>query len=334
MEGPGEFRVSGLEEKLAVKLLVSSEEDKNITASPGGAARLSMQAPGISHVDEGTSRSYTALTPRRNSDLKEFTPPPAPFAALKRQRARGVFKLALEKNSMPMLTTMLLIDSCSCKCSAGLDHALHAAVGHGDPDALEFLLNHGMTEYVNVACSGLQPLHRAVRMLNQEGDRGYIMAQSLLQHRAWPDSRSEDGSTPLHEAAAGPSLAAVALLLKHDANPNIVNALGQSALHVACHRVLFCDEELQSNIVALLLARGSDASLRDRAGLQPVDLVVASFPMVWSQGSGETKVCLQLRRAARWQARRQAFLIRCKGDSIALVAMLPDVIFKTLVRFL
>jgi ankyrin repeat protein len=270
-------------------------------------------------------------TPGRGTQAYDFTPPPAPFAALKQRQKRRDLKVALERKSLPLLSALLLKDSSICNCNAGQEHVLHAAVESHDPEALEFILKHGMKDYVNIPCGGQQPLHRAVRAVQREGDPGYIMAESLLEHRAMPDRVGDDGSTPLHEAAANVSLASVSLLLKHNASLNVLNTLGQSALHLACQRALFVDEELQSKVVDLLLAKGADPSLRDYHGFQPLDH--AEVPMLWSSGSGETELCQQLRRAIRWQARRQAFLIRCKGDGQDLIKKLPDAIFRALIRF-
>lgn len=271
-------------------------------------------------------------TPGRGTQASDFTtPPPAPFAALKQRQKRREVKVALEKNSLPMLSALLLKDSSFCKCTAAQDHVLHAAVESHDPEALEFMLNHGMRDYVNVACGGQPLLHRAVLLVQREGDPGYVMAKNLLDCRAMPDAINDNSCTALHEAAANVSLASVSLLLKHNASLNALNALGQSALHLACQRSLFVDEELQSKVVDLLLAKGADPSLRDSAGFQPLDH--AEVPMLWSSTSGEAQLCQQLRRAMRWQARRQAFLIRCKGDSQDLIKKLPDAIFRALIRF-
>jgi hypothetical protein len=312
-------------------------------ASPTRALHhAGMRSASVTLVDAGTpggldtdqTKNCEILdvrTPVRGIQVQDFTPPPAPFAALRQRRERKDVKLALEKKSLPMLCTIILKDSSVCKCNAGQDHVLHALVENGDPEALAFMLTHGMKDYVNLACGGRYPLHRSVSTIQHEGDPGYLMSKSLLKHKALPDPVSDDGSTPLHEAAANVSLAAVSLLLKHNAEHNRLNALGQSALHLACQQALFVDEELQSKVVDALLAKGADPSLRDMVGFQPIDH--ATVPMLWSMGSGETKHCQQLRRAIRWQARRQAFLIRCKGDSQDLITKLPDAIFRALVRF-
>eukprot|EP00930_Biecheleria_cincta_P085991 TRINITY_DN75362_c0_g1_i1.p1 TRINITY_DN75362_c0_g1~~TRINITY_DN75362_c0_g1_i1.p1 ORF type:complete len:308 (+),score=53.10 TRINITY_DN75362_c0_g1_i1:125-1048(+) len=271
-------------------------------------------------------------TPGRGTQANDSTPPPAPYAAMKQRQERRDVKLALENKSLPMVLALLLKNSSTCKCTgAGQDHALHAAVERHDPGALEFLLNHGMRDYVNVPCGGRYPLHRAVSLVQRDGDPGCLMVKSLLEHRAWPDPVSDGGSTPLHEAASSVSLASVSLLLQHNASLNALNALGQSALHLACQRVLFVDDDLQSKVVNLLLAKGADPSLRDYAGNQPLDH--AEVPLLWSSNSGDTELCQQLRRAIRWQSRRHAFLIRCKGDSQDLITKLPDTIFRSLIRF-
>jgi len=213
-----------------------------------------------------------------------------------------------------------------------VNHALHAAVDLNHLGALRFMLSHGLDNHVNAACGGCQPLHRAIRKVWREGDPGCEMAKSLLQHGASPDSPNQDGSTPLHDAATDVSLVAVSLLLEHGANPNLPNAMGETALHLVCSSMLV-DVELQIKVVQVLLAWGADPSLRDFAGLRSLDHAALPFSIMGCQGSGSTKLYQQLSRAMRWQARRQALLIRCNGDSEGLVAKLPEDLFQTVVRF-
>lgn len=86
-------------------------------------------------------------------------------------------------------------------------------------------------------------------------------------------------------------------------------------------------------MVELLLAQGADPSLRDSVGFRPLDHAAVTFSMLGSLGCG-AELCQQLNQAMRWQARRQALLIRCKGDREHLVGKLAEELFRRVMWFL
>ena len=75
------------------------------------------------------------------------------------------------------------------------------------------------------------------------------------------------GATPLHRAAFTGQERCVAMLLDADADPLVVDADGESALHKASAR------GHPGVVRALLAAKGGDGAvgLRDRKGMTPVE---------------------------------------------------------------
>uniref|UniRef100_A0A8V5H9L4 Uncharacterized protein n=1 Tax=Melopsittacus undulatus TaxID=13146 RepID=A0A8V5H9L4_MELUD len=87
----------------------------------------------------------------------------------------------------------------------------------------------------DVAPGGRGPLHEACLGAHTE------CAALLLQHRAEPDLRSDQGLAPLHLCTTRDSLGCAKLLLRHGATVNLPSEdRGETALHVAARHCL-CD---------------------------------------------------------------------------------------------
>lgn len=83
------------------------------------------------------------------------------------------------------------------------------------------------------------------------------------------DIEPEKGFTPLLLAATNGHIALVRLLLEHEADPDLRNFDGVTALHNAVY-------ENQVDIVALLLDAGADPNIKDRFGNTAYDLAQRS----------------------------------------------------------
>lgn len=84
------------------------------------------------------------------------------------------------------------------------------------------------------------------------------------------DSPSQDSL--LHWACSFDQYPVAELLLKHQVNPDIINANGQSCLHLAC-------QSGKNKFIDLLLDYGASISIKDSLGKTPLDLVPANIPI-------------------------------------------------------
>lgn len=110
-----------------------------------------------------------------------------------------------------------------------------------------------------------------------EGDYFDIL-KFLIDGGADVNLAGTGGMTPLHEAAYGDggNATAVRMLLQHGAKVDVLNAEGDSPLHLACQRgEYYC--------VKLLLEAGANLNLTDSDGLTPLE--VARRSLQWSEES-------------------------------------------------
>jgi len=85
-----------------------------------------------------------------------------------------------------------------------------------------------------------------------------------------------DGWTLLHHAANEGRKEVVAFLLDHDAGVNMVTNLGDTALHFAAAKN-YCPS------VRILLAKGADATIKNRDGKSPLDVATADVVTIIKQ---------------------------------------------------
>ena len=91
----------------------------------------------------------------------------------------------------------------------------------------------------------------------------------LVNNGAEVNSRTEDGETPLHHAAASGAPDIIAALVAQGADVNARDVEGNTALHLAAS----CGNcELAGDAIVTLLDAGADAGLRNAQGLTPWDV--------------------------------------------------------------
>ena len=106
--------------------------------------------------------------------------------------------------------------------SAG-ENAMMLAALNGDVDLVKLLISKG----AEVNKKGWAPLHYAATNGQDE------VAQLLIDHSAYIDAGSPNGTTPLMMAARGNHITTVKVLLDAGADPTIKNQLGLTALDFA-----------------------------------------------------------------------------------------------------
>ncbi|XP_052335332.1 uncharacterized protein LOC118357956 isoform X49 [Oncorhynchus keta] len=127
----------------------------------------------------------------------------------------------------PMPGTKIPLRNLHKRNSMGESH-LHLACKKGDLALVRGLLEAGLN--VNqIDHAGWTALHEA----SAAGSEAVV--KELLQAGADVTSRGLEGLTPLHDAAASGHCKVVQLLLQYGANPQDKNALGQTAVDLACH---------------------------------------------------------------------------------------------------
>ena len=134
-----------------------------------------------------------------------------------------------------------------------------AAAAKGDLDRLNMLLA-GDDEAANAGDeSGNSPLHHAA------WNSQLAAMQLLLDHDADINLQSDQLWTPLHWATRNGRAQSVGWLLDHGAKVDVPAHLGQTALHIAA-------EQNYRVTLALLLAAGADPNANDINGQTPVHL--------------------------------------------------------------
>ena len=135
---------------------------------------------------------------------------------------------------------------------------LHAASERGDPEILQWLLNHGLDPSFDGGL-GTTPLHWAAMYGKLEATR------ILLQHNADVKAQGIRGMTSLHHASDFGYPDVAQLLLGHGADVNARDLDGSTPLHRASRSVIQQREGLLA-VARLLLEHGADRSAVDNEG--------------------------------------------------------------------
>lgn len=174
--------------------------------------------------------------------------------------------------------------------------ALHAAAKGGHYRAVESLIQHGAN--VNaLMVNKFTPLHRAATAqhdevalyligrganVNAENAQGQTplfksdgqITRMLLKAQADPNVRDKDVNTPLHHAAYDNHVGAIRLLKEANANVNIRNREGKTALWLVCDRTNEFNLGKSLEIVDILLQRRADPNIACQQGKPPLELCI------------------------------------------------------------
>ena len=95
------------------------------------------------------------------------------------------------------------------------------------------------------------------------------MATLLLAHGASVNAETNDGWTPLHEAAIGNHKEMAELLLNNKAQVDVKNGGGYTPLH-------FAAIDARPDVAELLLAHGAEVNAKDNKGETPLRVAKGS----------------------------------------------------------
>uniref|UniRef100_A0A8C7Q4G4 cGMP-dependent protein kinase interacting domain-containing protein n=1 Tax=Oncorhynchus mykiss TaxID=8022 RepID=A0A8C7Q4G4_ONCMY len=173
------------------------------------------------------AKSSRARPGKRQAKLL-LKPKPNPWASQNRSTSYTTGGADTSSSSVgPMPGTKIPLRNLHRRNSMGESH-LHLACKKGDLALVRGLLEAGLN--VNqIDHAGWTALHEA----SAAGSEAVV--KELLQAGADVTSRGLEGLTPLHDAAASGHCKVVQLLLQCGANPQDKNALGQTAVDLACH---------------------------------------------------------------------------------------------------
>lgn len=283
-----------------------------------------------------TTPSARLTNPSGNRFLLD-TPPARPRRAMPgppnvRREALELedeINVALAGSSLPELVAALSRRHC-CAHS----HPVHEAVRRRHVGALRLLLAHGFP--ADELCSGsggekLTPLQVCLgagadgdTFCNMTIDQQVQLVETLLDFDADPNVyiRRQWGlqGTALHVGCHQVNIWLVQVLLRHKADPNLTDSVGQTALHTAC---TFANANADgAKIVQLLIAAGANPRALCSRGLTP------------DAYSLDTDVRAALARHAGWWRGRLLAWVRSRGTSEHVISRLPEDALRVVSRFL
>ncbi|KFY20486.1 hypothetical protein V491_03676, partial [Pseudogymnoascus sp. VKM F-3775] len=135
--------------------------------------------------------------------------------------------------------------------------ALHYAIWRGHHTFAKKLIEEANVDANVQDAFGRRPLHLAA----ERGERAIVL--SLLR-KVEVDAQSNDGKTALHCAAWAGSTTIVDYLLDAGSNANIVDSVGNTALHAAA------EKGFELVVMQLLVDTGADVDVRGQYGLTPL----------------------------------------------------------------
>jgi len=186
-----------------------------------GLRRLLEQDPALSEARDSTGVSLLMHSLYRGRrDLAELV--------ASKKKALDIFEAAalgrLDRLKQCLRDDPSAIDSLS---KDGFT-ALHFACFFGQPEAVRLLIESGAAvDAVATNPTKVMPLHSAASARNLEA------ARLLLEHGAPVNARQQAGWVPIHAAAQNGDRPMVELLLKHRADPKLVNDEGKTSAMVA-----------------------------------------------------------------------------------------------------
>ena len=143
-----------------------------------------------------------------------------------------------------------------------IEEALIKAAANGYQRVMKLLVNAGADPNTRDE-NGKTPLDWAAEMEHQEA------VKLLVEMGADPNARNEYGYTPLHWAARNGHQKAVKFLVDAGADPKAKDKNGQTSLHLAAKKG-------HQEVVELLVNEGADPNTRDEDGWTPLHWATAN----------------------------------------------------------
>ncbi|CAB0029407.1 unnamed protein product [Trichogramma brassicae] len=178
------------------------------------------------------------------------------------------FKICDDKNLTVLVNTQ----------NARGDTPLHAALKDGASYMTELLLRRGADPSL-VNEKGSTPLHTLCKDSYDEHELAetFFMVNDEIRQTVPIDARDKKGNTPLHLALSRGHKAMIELLLRKDANPNLVNEEGSTPLHVICQRKY--DDDLMKLFFEIIgdVQKTVQVDAVDKSGHTPLQWAVANL---------------------------------------------------------
>jgi ankyrin repeat protein len=213
--------------------------------------------PGASDAPGAGGAAGSAAGAEAAAELEKPAPLPGEkgYVAPPTSTAPPAIVKAAQKGNVDAVRSLLESDVDPDAAHQGLT-ALHIAVGQGQTEMVELLLEKGANVDARQQAQAT-PLHIAASTGNE------AIVRLLLAREPEVNAQDHKGRTPLMAAASNGHTEIVHQLLDAGADANLADEAGATALIQA---ILFADTEL----VAALLARGADVNAADKKKYVPL----------------------------------------------------------------